>query len=79
MRPMFLKPLQILGFNFKNSPRTTLLIPNQPVIDMAKIIVHIDGSNIRTNKITTIRFGIEAMISKIRCITSSTRPPKILK
>ena len=76
---MFLKPLQILDFLVLKFPRTTLLIPNHPVIDIAKIIVQIDGSNINTNKITIIRLGIDAIISKIRCITLSTRPPKILK
>src|SRR5699024_6542035 len=63
-------------FNFKNSPLTTRLIPIQPVIAIANIIVHIDGSKINTNKITTINVGIDATISIIRCITLSSRPTK---
>ena len=51
-------------------------MPIQPVIAIARIIVQIDGSNISTNKITTIKFGIEAIISIIRCMISSTLPPK---
>ncbi|SCU43198.1 Uncharacterised protein [Staphylococcus aureus] len=51
-------------------------MPNQPVIDIANIIVQMDGSKINTNKITTIKFGIDAMTSSIRCIIVSTRPPK---
>ena len=51
-------------------------MPSHPVIDIAKIIVQIEGSKINTNKITTIKLGIEATISRIRCITLSTLPPK---
>lgn len=40
------------------------------------MIVQIDGSKINTNKITTIKFGIEATTSSIRCMIVSTRPPK---
>lgn len=67
---------RILDFQFKNSPRTTRLMPIHPVIAIAKIIVQIEGSKINTNKITTIRVGIEEIISMTRCIKSSTRPPK---
>src|SRR5699024_9701288 len=63
-------------FTFKNSPMTTRLIPIQPVIAIANIIVNIDGSKINTNKITTLNVGIDATISIIRCITLSSRPPK---
>lgn len=59
----------------RNSPLTTLLIEIHPVTDIAKIIVHIDGSKINTNKITIIKLGIEAIISIILCMIVSNLPP----
>ena len=34
-------------------------MPSHPVIDIAKIIVQIEGSKINTNKITTIKLGMK--------------------
>ena len=73
---MFEMPKQILDFSILKFSTYHSTHPSQPVIDIANIIVQIDGSKISTNKITTIKLGIEAIISKILCITSSTLPPK---
>src|SRR5699024_3564296 len=61
-------------FNFKNSPLTTRLIPIQPVLAIANIIVHIDASKINTNKITTSNGGTGATLSTIRRAKLSGRP-----